>query len=151
MNKTHFENTTNIAMFVGGKLLQPGEGREFNADDLPSEHQVPAADAPVALTAEEIVTAALKKALAGNVASVAAHLIAFRREELLELLSLEQAGANRKGVISALDAEILLRASKAIDRGAAGESGEPSEPADEPADQAAGNAPPAAGADAAQA
>ncbi|UUZ68086.1 hypothetical protein LP416_27865 [Polaromonas sp. P2-4] len=107
MNKKFFENTSGIAMFVGGKLLQPGEGREFNADDLPPEHQVAQ---PVAEPGEPTLAERLREILAGNVASVVERLPAMAKDELETLRQLEGEGAQRVGVGRAIQAELLARA-----------------------------------------
>lgn len=116
MNKQNFENTADHAVFVGGKLLQPGETREFGAGELPAEHVAMKIDAgPADKTLEELKTELLKQLLLGSVVSVVAELPGLDKAELAALLVLEQAGANRKGVIQAVDSAILALASTALD------------------------------------
>lgn len=118
MIKKYFENKSEIAIFLGGKLLQPGEGREFNADELPSEHQQgPGIDAAVEKTPAERITARLSEELSGNVARAVAFLPGLSKAELEELLELELAGAKRKGVLNAVESALLAQASAKLDGG----------------------------------
>jgi hypothetical protein len=114
MATQNFENITGQAVFVGGKLLQPGESREFNLGDLPAECAPPVADAPADKTAETLAAERLGAILAGNVASVSAELPALDKAALAELLALELAGAARKGVLQAIDAALLTLASAVV-------------------------------------
>jgi acetylglutamate kinase len=101
-------------VFVGGKLLQPGESREFNLGDLPPECAPPVADAPADKTAAELQAERFGMILAGNVGGVVADLPALDKAELAELQALEQAGAARKGVLQAIDAALLALASAVV-------------------------------------
>lgn len=112
MNKKYFENTSDIAIFVGGKLLQPGEGREFNADDLPPEHQLapalPAAEAP---TLAEQVALLLQE----SVKTIAASLGNLNDDTLDMMTALEGALEKpRTSLLTAIADERIARADVAL-------------------------------------
>lgn len=112
MDKKYFENTTSVAMFVGGKLLQPGEGREFNADDLPPEHQEAE---PVAELVAPTLNDQSLEILTGNVASVIARLPALPEEALDMLAALEGGAAKpRTSLLAAIADEKIARADAAL-------------------------------------
>jgi len=100
MGKQYVENTTDSPLWVGGRLIPPGEGREVEiAEDAPP----PVEDAPVD------PDAALHELLEGNVAAVIAGLEGLGMDTLKRLNDLETEGKARKGVLEALaDAQIKL-------------------------------------------
>ena len=100
-------NNTATMMYVGGALIPPGETRHFEEYEVP-EHLRPAVDVP----AEEAQSAdplaeVLAALLDGNVASVVATLPEMPTADIERLGEMEQAGAARKGILSAI-AEVLL-------------------------------------------
>lgn len=107
MSTQFVENTGKNVLFIGGKMILPGEIREV-------ECAPPMADAPAEKTLEALQAERLGVILAGNVASVAAELPALDKAALAELLALEQAGAARKGVLQAIDAALLTLASAVV-------------------------------------
>ena len=101
------ENTEKNAMFIGGKMILPGEIREV-------ECAAPVADAPAEKTAAELQAERLGVILAGNVACITASLPALDKSALAGLQALEQAGVARKGVLQAIDAALLTLASAVV-------------------------------------
>ena len=112
--KKAITNHTLAAIFIGGKLLHPGDTREFDEAELPGEHQEPALPVVTTLPSELERLAAV---LQGNVGSVTAALYSETSAALGELRALEAGDRNRVGVIRAIDAEILARASDTLDQG----------------------------------
>lgn len=108
MGKQYVENTTDSPLWVGGRLIPPGEGREVEiAEDAPP----PVEDAPVD------PDAALHELLEGNVAAVTAGLEGLGIDTLKRLQELEQeadTGKNRKGVLEALANAIIKLADEAL-------------------------------------
>lgn len=101
MGKQYVENDTPNTIYVGGKAIAPGEGREVNVPDAP------VANAPVVAVADP--DADLHALLEGNVALVIASLPGLGPIALGRLTELETEGKNRKGVLAALgDARIAL-------------------------------------------
>lgn len=103
----YVENNTPNNMFVGGRIIQPGEGRIVD---------VPAPAAVAALVEEPDPDAALHELLAGNVHGVAAALDGLSEDSLVRLRELEAANIKpRKGVLEAIDAAAIALAAKALD------------------------------------
>ena len=101
MAKRYVTNETANMMYVGGRMIAPGEGREVDvADDAPPvvEEAVADPDEP------------LRELLKGTVAGVTAVLDGLSLETLQRLQVLEAEGEKpRKGVMEALaDAQIKL-------------------------------------------
>ena len=113
MPKKYIENTTTAPIFVGGKMIPPGEGRDIDTALLPPEHQDPLAEAlaPAALNLVELVEALRAKPVKEIVAGLAE-----LTQEGLELLTEQEKGAERprKSLLEALDAEALRRADVAL-------------------------------------
>lgn len=114
MGLKYIENTGRNVMFVGGKLIPPGEGREVDELLLPPE----LLDSPVAVAAaaDPSVAQLVAELLKGNVAAVKAELASLTGEAL-GLVEIIESGSEtpRKGVLEALKAERLRRASEALD------------------------------------
>ena len=93
--KQYFENTTENTIYVGGRAIAPGEGREV---DMPEVRQAEAvADEPDA-------DALLRELLAGNVDAVKQSLADLSLDTLNRLTELETAADKpRKGVLTALE------------------------------------------------
>lgn len=107
------KNHGKTTMYVGGCLIPPGETRILPSHRVPAHLPQPKAPAPVVSTPS--VDDVLRAMLTGNVASVRAGLPQLSDEHLALLEALEQDsdGANRKGVLEAIGAERLARASRA--------------------------------------
>ena len=112
MKRIYIENTGPVAKFIGGKLLQPGEGREFDQVDVPAEHR-PAA-APAAEAAPDALEP-LKELLEKAIKAIVPDLPTLGAEQLQQLRALEEADQNRKGVLEAIAAEVLRRANEQIE------------------------------------
>lgn len=103
--KQYVENTTGHMIYVGGRSIAPGEGREV---DVP---EAPVADAPAD---EPDTDAPLRELLAGNVEAVKGSLEGLSAETLDRLQALEQeAKKPRVGVLTALaDARLAIADAK---------------------------------------
>ena len=97
-------NNTKMPMYVGASMIPPGETRHFDEQDVPHHLRPTPPDLPLSGGEKGDPLAAL---LQGNVKSVADALNGLSTEEVERLGELEQAGQNRKGVLSAV-AELLL-------------------------------------------
>lgn len=109
MGTRHIENTTASPMFVGGKLIPPGTGRDIDEALLPPERQM----APeVDVGAPEPTLHALVLELhAKSVKDIAAELPELKQEALEMLLAAEQESAKpRVSLVAAIEAERLHRA-----------------------------------------
>lgn len=108
MEKTRFvENDTAAPIFVAGRMIPPGEGRDVPESAFapePAKVIEPVADAD----------APLRELLGGSVADVKAKLPDLTQEALDRLSDLEGEGKHpRKGVLEALADEKLKRAAAA--------------------------------------
>lgn len=101
MAKKYVENTGSSPIWVDGRMIPPGEGREV---DVPDEAAAPV-EAPV-----PDANAALQELLAGNVDAVKAGIAGLSGETLQQLLALERDGKARKGVVEALGDAIIAAA-----------------------------------------
>lgn len=115
MPKKYIENDTDHVMYVGGKMIPPGEGREIDEAQLPAEHR----DVPVPATEEPesdgLTEADLLELLEGNVDQVTAALADLDAEALIHLSALEGERSHpRKTVMAAIEAERLKRAAEAV-------------------------------------
>lgn len=110
MPTKYIENTTASPLFVGGKLIPPGEGRDIDVALLPPEHQ-PGPAAP--LEQAEPTLADLVEALRAQAVKAIAAELPGLTNEALDLLEQAEAGQKspRKGVHDAIAAERLRRAS----------------------------------------
>lgn len=112
MNKTiPITNPGDSPVFVGGKMIPPGETRVFTEAELPPEYKAPA---PVAAAQAAGPDEALLLILAATVAQVVAGLPDLSDEELARLALLEAEGKDRKGVLEAITALQLERAENAV-------------------------------------
>ena len=107
MGTRYVANNTDQAIFVGGKMIPPGDGREVDEDGLPpledevakKEPELPDPDANL----RELLTASVK-----NIVPALADL---GDETLASLARIEGESATpRKGVLSAIGELQLLRA-----------------------------------------
>jgi hypothetical protein len=109
MGTRHIENHTRNAIFVGGKLIPPGSGRDIDEALLPPERRgAPEQDgAPAEPTMAELVQALQAR----SVKDITAELPALKQEALDMLREAEGASATpRTSLLAALDAERLRRA-----------------------------------------
>lgn len=114
MPTKYIENTTANNLFVGGKMIPPGEGRDIDTALLPPEHQDVYTDPEenAGLTLHEQVAELLTK----SVKHITEELPALTQEGLDLLLEQENAAkAPRKSLLGALEAEGLRRAAAAMD------------------------------------
>lgn len=114
MGLKYVENTGRNVMFVGGKMIPPGEGREVDERLLPPELRdpAPATAAPVEPSMAEL----LQKLLKGNAKSVVAALPDLSADALAMVEQIEGSdGSSRKTVVEAVRAEQLKRAQAALD------------------------------------
>lgn len=101
MAKRYVTNDTPNMMYVEGRMIAPGEGREV---DVPDE-------APALVEeAMEDPDLVLQELLAGTVAGVVAALAGLSAESLQRLQVLEAAGKDRKGVLEGLGNALIALA-----------------------------------------
>lgn len=114
MPSKYIENTTANPLFVGGKMIPPGEGRDIDASLLPPEHQDAYTDpveAPGPTLTEQIAAMLLL-----SVKEITVELPSLTQEGLDLLAQAEQESKTpRKSMLAALEAERLRRASAAMD------------------------------------
>lgn len=112
-HKVCIENETKEAIFIAGKMLLPGDSREFFKRDVPASFlkDEPKPEAKGELTLTETLLAILE----GNVASVLATLPTMDTEQLTQLGILEGERERRVTIGRAIEAEIIGRASKKLD------------------------------------
>lgn len=113
MHKIYIENKTAAATFIGGKLIPPGEGREFDLADVPHELR-PATAAAAKPPADD--AAPLLELLALPVKGVLAQLAQLSGDQLVLLQQLEEAGAARSTLVAGIGAEQLRRVNEQIER-----------------------------------
>lgn len=108
MPTKHIENTTGAPIYVGGKMIQPGTGRDIDVALLPPEFQEQTAAAALA----EPTLADLIEALrAKSVKDILAEVPGLTQEALGLLLEAERAQAKpRTSLVAGIDAEMLERA-----------------------------------------
>lgn len=113
--KRYVHNPTNRAIFVGGLLIQPGEGREVDASLLPPEYAEPQADQ---LAPAPEADAALRELLASPVKELLPLLPEQSPQTLADLARLEaEAATPRKTLLGAI-AELQLQRAQAATGGA---------------------------------
>lgn len=116
--KVPYHNTNSHPEHVGGVMVQPGETRfidEHRHPDYPGLGDRRPAAAKPEPKGSDMAELAGEKA-----ADIKDRLTELDDDHLAELLTAEEAGKNRKGVVEAINAELLTRASD----GAGGEGGE---------------------------
>lgn len=112
MGTKHIHNPGQNIMFVGGKMIPPGEGRDIDERDLPSEHRdqtaaavdlLPSLDEQLA----ELLHKPLKELIGG--------LGGMTQEALERLEALEgESKKSRKTLLEAIAAEKMARADEAM-------------------------------------
>lgn len=114
MATRYIENTTRQTIFVGGKMILPGEGRDIDEALLPKA----ATEDPATDTAADPLEELLLALQAQTVAAIRAELPTLKVEALDRLEALEKAAEHpRKGVLEAVQAERLRRAAEQLDGG----------------------------------
>lgn len=114
MDRIAIENTGDGPVWVGGAMIPAGETRHFDVAELPPDY-AQASAAPVVAAPDP-----LAELLAGNVASVVAALTGLSDADLAQLWALEAATERpRKGVLEAVAAEDLRRATARVEDGGA--------------------------------
>ena len=113
MPTKHIENKTNAPIYVGGKMIQPGTGRDIDVALLPPEYQEQtAAAAPAEPTLADLIEALRAK----SVKDILAEAPTLTQEALGLLLEAERVQAKpRTSLIAGLDAEMLARANAKLD------------------------------------
>jgi hypothetical protein len=99
------ENNTAMPIYVGSNMIPPGEIRDLPISQVPPHLRPPEPAAVV----EEATPDPLTELLEHNVKTVVAALDSLSIEQIEKLGEMEQAGAARRGVLSAI-AEKLLSA-----------------------------------------
>lgn len=109
MPTKHIENTTSAPIFVGGKLIPPGTGRDIDVAFLPPEHRDGAPSTPA--DESPSLHALVVGLLARPVKEITAELPSLTQEALDMLLEAEQGGAKpRTSLVAAIEAERIRRA-----------------------------------------
>lgn len=113
MGTRHIENRTANAIFVGGKLIPPGSGRDIDEALLPPERLgAPEQDGqpPEPTLAEQVA-----ELHARSVKNITAELPGLKQEALDMLREAENASSKpRSSLLEALDAEHLRRADEQL-------------------------------------
>lgn len=108
MPTKHIENNTKAPMYVGGKMIPPGSGRDIDVALLPPEHQTHAA---VVDQSGPSVAELIESLRAKPVKEILADLEGLTQEALGLLHEAERAQAKpRTSLIAGLEAEVLARA-----------------------------------------
>lgn len=116
MGSKYIENTTREIIFVGGKMIHPGEGRDIDLALLPPEHQ-DARAAPAEPT-EPSLAELVGELLKGNVKAITAQLHTLKLEALGLALEMEGAAKTpRTSLLAAIQAEQINRSAAALDGG----------------------------------
>jgi len=113
------ENAGDSPLYVGGKMIPPGETMTFEEEELPAEHRPGTPAEP-----EQAPANPLADILALSIAKAVLGLPDLTDDELKELELLEMAGENRKGMLAEIMQETLRRADLAASRQAANGSEE---------------------------
>lgn len=112
MGIKHITNDSTEIIYVGGKMIPPGEGRDIDESLLPAEHR----DAPVEEEAkkpslDEQLTEELKKPVKDLIEGLAG----LTQEALDRMEALEREAAKpRKSLLEAIAAEKVARADEAM-------------------------------------
>ncbi|MGE4241719.1 hypothetical protein [Ramlibacter sp.] len=118
MSVKYVENPTAQTIFVGGKMIPPGEGREIPIHLLPSA----ASSAPAADVEQPDAASELAKLLELSIKALLPELHLLDDEQLRALDALEQSAAGRKGVTSAIQELLLERGDTQLQIATAGEA-----------------------------
>lgn len=119
MSTKHIRNEGASPIYVGGKMIPPGEGRDFDERDLPPELR----DAPLPAPQHSAPSLddELGELLKEPAKEIVARLSALTNEALERLAEMERGQkAPRKRLLEALADEALRRADAALQDGAPG-------------------------------
>ena len=109
MKTVLWQNTTNIAVYKGGMLIQAGETRE-----IPAHWVTVDVDASSEIVSSDDTPVSLETLLQSSLRDIEPILPDLALEQLQQTKQLENnKDKPRKGVIDAIDAEILKRATPA--------------------------------------
>lgn len=115
MATKYIENDTDSPIYVGGRMIPPGEGRDVDERMLhPDMREAPAADlgAPEPTLDEQLEQLRLK-----GVKTITEGLPSFKQEALDRLYELESLGEMpRKTLLASIDAERIRRANALLDQ-----------------------------------
>lgn len=112
--KRYVHNSSLLAIFVGGLLIQPGEGREVDASLLPPEYAEPPAEQAPAPDAD----AALRELLASPLKELLPLLDEQSPQTLADLARLEGEDATPRKTLLGAIAELQLQRAQAATGGA---------------------------------
>lgn len=111
MGTKHITNDGTEIIYVGGKMIPPGEGRDIDETMLPPEHRdAPAQDEAKKPSLDELLAEELKK----SVKELVDGLGGMTQEALDRLEALEREGKARKSLLEALAAEKIARADETM-------------------------------------
>lgn len=114
MGTKYIENTGPDVMYVGGKMIQPGEGRDIDTDLLPAELQDPST-APGVDSIPSLLDL-VRELLAKNVKMITAELPGLTQEALDLLLEMEaDAATPRTSLLGAIKSEHIKRAAATLE------------------------------------
>lgn len=108
-NRIAYTNQHAHTEFIGGVMIPPGETREIDATHHPDYR------APDTITSSQRPAHIVDVLLAGDEATLLAHLPVLDTDDLQALSDREQAGARRERVLSALAEQLLTVASAQVD------------------------------------
>lgn len=108
MQQIPIENRGKTTIYVGGRMIPPGETRHFPEDEIPPEFRQPAET-----RAEPAAADPVQEFLAASAAQITGGLDVLSDQFLEAAENAEMGGKARKGVLQALAAERLARAERA--------------------------------------
>lgn len=112
-NRVAYTNPHAHPEYIGGVMIPAGETREIDATHHPDYRPSESGTAAAPQTIVEVL-------LAGDVATLLAHIPALGADDLQALSDREQSGARRENVLSALAEQLLTLASAQVDSPALG-------------------------------
>lgn len=114
MPTKHIENTTASPLFIGGKLIPPGEGRDIDVRLLPPEHRE--GHAPAVPSAAPNLVELVQALHAKPVKEIVAELPGLTQEAFDLLCQAEKEHAKpRASLLTALEAERIRRANAQLE------------------------------------
>ena len=113
MGTKHIENNTPNTIYVGGKMIAPGEGRDIDERDLPPElRDAPVVVEPAGPSLDDELAALLKE----SVKEIKDLLPGLTHEGLDRLAELERGHEHpRKTLLEAIADEVIRRADEALE------------------------------------
>ena len=115
MGTKHIENNTPNTIYVGGRMIAPGEGRDIDERDLPPElREAPAVVVDEGPSLDDELAALLKE----SVKEIKDLLPGLTHEGLDRLAELERGHEHpRKTLLEAIADEVIRRADEALQSG----------------------------------